>query len=92
MKVIQCSTVQGGGVSVAFHRGSPSLSLGNGCTRAALTSVFNNSRIMIPLEQMAAHSPSAADGKVANDRKTEYNSFVAEQLNLMKKTTCEQFS
>jgi len=47
---------------------------------------------MIPLEQMAAHSPSAADGKVANDRKTEYNSFVAEQLNLMKKTTCEQFS
>jgi hypothetical protein len=40
---------------------------------------------MIPLEQMAAHSPSAADRKERMVRKTEYNSFVAKELNLVKK-------
>src|SRR6266849_4692768 len=41
---------------------------------------------------MAAHSPSAADRKVSNDRKTESNSFVAKELSYSKKTTSSNFS
>jgi hypothetical protein len=41
---------------------------------------------------MAAHSPSAADRKAANDRKTEYNSFVAKELKLVKKNDFRRIS
>jgi len=44
------------------------------------------------LEQVAAHSPSAVDRKVSNDRKTEPNSFVAKELSYSKKNDFQAIS
>jgi len=48
---------------------------------AAFVSVFNNGRIMILLEHMAAHSQSAARHFVPNGLKTGHNSLVGKELN-----------
>jgi hypothetical protein len=70
----------------------PSLGLGNGCAGAALVSVFNNGRIMIPLEQMAAPSPSAADRKAANESENGVQLLYCQRVKIgEKKTTSRQF-
>jgi len=51
---------------------------------AVLASVFNNGWIMILLEHMAAHSPSAADQFARKRWKTDHNSLVAKELNWWK--------
>jgi hypothetical protein len=52
---------------------------------------FNNGWIIIPLEQMAGRSPSAADRKAANGRETDSNSFAVKELNWREKTASRQF-
>jgi hypothetical protein len=47
---------------------------------------------MMPLEQLSAYSPSAADENIWNGLKTEPNSFAARELKLVKKTTSERIS
>lgn len=81
-KVIHCPTVQGErGMSVDFHNGS-FVELENGCIGCGLGFGFSNSgRIIIPLEQMATASPSAADPKGIDRPKNEPNSFDATELN-----------
>ncbi len=68
-------------MSVDFHNGS-FVELENGCIGCGLGFGFSNSgRIIIPLEQMATASPSAADPKGIDRPKNEPNSFDATELN-----------
>jgi hypothetical protein len=46
---------------------------------------WRDNGFMIPLEQSAARSPSAADAFALKSLKTESKSFVAMELNLVKK-------
>jgi len=57
---------------------------------AASALVFNNGWIMILLDHMDAHSPSAAVEFVPNRLKTDHNSLVSKELNWWKKMACRQ--
>jgi hypothetical protein len=68
------------GVALDFDIGFRSWSPENVCMGAVLASAFNNGWIMILLEQMVAHSQSAADQFVSNGQKTDHNSLVGKEL------------
>jgi hypothetical protein len=80
----------------SWRSSSDPLSKGEGSKTAALAAVlawvFDNGRIMIPLEQMGGHSPSAAERLVANGLKTDHNSLAGKELNWWKKVTSMRVS